>query len=191
MLLKSGKQVFILGDGYLRNDDKLFQALCAFNLSFPTSVQKEQCEPEGIPRETFSFHLLNSIEHVVYLMALFLGVFAAYSFAGRVEVLFFIPFLVVLYYLIMGVSYYFILSEDQIVVKNKIRTNYSKAYELKGVQGVMVYQKRSGTSSRQGLRIINDDFKTAFYSSNGFSLKKWNALTHSLKLREVEVFSKQ
>lgn len=55
----------------------------------------------------------------------------------------------------------------------------------------MVHQKRSGKSSRQDLRVINDDFKTAFYSSNGLSLKKWNALTHSLKLRGVEVFSKQ
>lgn len=55
----------------------------------------------------------------------------------------------------------------------------------------MIHQKRSGKSSRQGLRIINGDFKTALNSSNGLSWKKWDALSDSLKLRGVEVFSKQ
>lgn len=191
MLLKNGQQVFVLGDEYLRNDHKLFQTLSAFNLSSRASVQQAQREPEELPKKTFSFHLLSSIEHVVFLMALLLGVFAAYSFASRVEVLFFISFLAVLYYLIMDVSYYFILSEDKIIVKNKIQINYSKTYELKGIQGVMIHQKRSGKSSRQGLRIINGDFKTALNSSNGLSWKKWDALSDSLKLRGVEVFSKQ
>lgn len=190
IMLKNGQQVFVLGDGYFRNDHKLFQALSALNLSFPLSAQKEQWKSVGTTKEIYNFNLLGSIEHIVFLMALLLGVLAAYKFIYQVEVLFFIPFLGVLYYLIMDVSYYFIFSKDQIVVKNKMWINYSKTYYLKDIQGVMIHQKRSGKSYRQGLRIINGDFKTTFYSSNGLSQEKWRGLIDSLKLRGVQVFGK-
>lgn len=195
VLFTNGETKFIIGEKFYKEDALLFQEL--------ENIQKEHFPLRGenhnrimsvgvasTDKESFDFNIFSSL-----LFLLFLA-FSSISIWNIVEnhpsiglTCFFIALSVSLYALAIRETYYFIVNDAGLEIKNKLYFGYSKTYRFDNIKGVAIYEKGSGRSVKNGMIIITNDYHSIFFASNPLRFKKRVTLGETLRNAGVVVVS--
>lgn len=85
-----------------------------------------------------------------------------------------IPAISFLFFLCGWQMFYFILSGDQLIIRNHLWIWYKRSYAIKNIRGFIYEPQRKGTS--QTLRIVLKDFKTKAWQAESLKSKDWLSL---------------
>lgn len=197
LTLKNGLTKFIPGEQYYSNDTELFKALDTLSQPANTPIQesatlpleKEELISKQRQKGFYSFNFFTSI-NVLFLPIIAISLSGIHKYIDSPLALFFLAVAAVIYFTAMNTSYYFDIDGYWLSIRNKLLFGYSKNYDLDEIKSALIYTEGAGRNSREGIRIITHDYKSKFYSCNGFRKKKWNALAETLRANGVEVVNK-
>lgn len=167
-----------LKDGHFPEKEKAFDA------------HTEIGEPERV--DVSIFLSFEHISRLSLLLMIFLCVikFALYS-VYPVNFTYFLVFIsIFFYYLVSQVSYYFIIDNHNLEIKNKFLFGFSRIYRLNEIKGAILHAKGVGRGVRYGLRIVLNDHTSHFFAANAFRKRKWHSLTDALRKRGIDVENK-
>jgi hypothetical protein len=192
----------VIPDFFYRNSAEIKKSLLEF---FPHLINENKIERKEINNYR-NASLNNEVEKfsgnflLCYNGLLFIGllIFIVYMLATKLDganplaiVAFISFFFLIFYVLVFGLqANYFLLSNEELVIKNHLLFWQNKIYSVKDISECIINipAKRSTT-----LEIITTDYKTKIYSAGSLRKHTWKGLKNKLELLGVpvkdEVFS--
>lgn len=195
---------------YLANGEVKFIAEQFYNQSSLLFQRLERLRKDHFPKEVeidiplnqkveeverFNFKYYSSIEHILSLALLSMILFGIIKFilypVHPVSFTYAMVLLgILIYYLIGRTSYYFIIDNHNLEIRNKLFFGFSRVYRLNEIKGILLHTRGMGRSMQFGLRIVMNDYRTHFFAANTYRKSKWQALANALRKRGTYVENK-
>jgi len=196
--LLNGKTKFI-AEQFYEEAPALFQTL--ENISqhhFPENEFKtegQQFNHETEKEERFDFNIFTSIEHLLTLSLLLIVLFGLFKFLFYADhpvyyTYFLLALSIIIYYLNIRFSYYFVIDSHNFEIRNKFLFSFSKVYRLSEIKAAIIHTQGMGRSIQFGIRIVMKNYQTFYFASNAFNKKKWQSLSETLHRRGIHVQNK-
>lgn len=196
--LLNGKTRFIAEQLY-EEAPALFQTLENINQHHFSGNEYKNESPqlnhETEKEERFGFNIFTSIEHLLTLSLLLMVLFGLFKFLFYAEypvyyTYFLLALSIIIYYLNIRFSYYFVINSHNFEIRNKFLFGFSKVYRLNEIKAAIIHTQRMGRSIQFGIRIVMNDYQTFYFASNAFNKKKWRLLSETLHKRGIHVQNK-
>lgn len=183
--LTTGKKI-IIADPFYRN---IGEIKCALLDSYKEKIIPYKSDNNRIPTNLaytgdlkFAGNAYTSFNSIIfYCMTIFL-----LSLNGNAGYEITVPILFIMYLLLGSQQNYFIVSENNFIVKNHFWIWYKRSYELENIIAVSF---ESPYRRSQGLRIIKNDFTSRLYSAGSLRERNWNELRILFKKMGIQLIS--
>ncbi|MFB5945603.1 hypothetical protein [Albibacterium profundi] len=150
-----------------------------------------QLSQEETVTDRFDFNILTSFDHLLFLSLLIMLLFGVvritfnpaypWYFAS-----FFLLTCLFIYYFISKISYYFVLDDHHIEIRNRFPFRSSKVFKLNEIKGIILHPLGFGRNMRYGTRVVLSNYKS-YYFASPFTNKKWRSLAEVLRKRGLLV----
>lgn len=150
-----------------------------------------QLSQEETATDRFDFSIFTSFDHLLFLPLLVILLF------GFVRITFnpaypwysaplFLLISLFIYYFISKISYYFVIDDHHIEIRNRFPFRSSKVFKLNEIKGIILHPLGFGRNMRYGARVVLDNYQS-YYFASPFTNKKWRSLAEALRKRGLLV----